>query len=267
MRRAEELAELASGLQVANDELESFSYSVSHDLRAPFRHISGFSEMLREEEAERLSEKGRHYLATIMDSARFAGLLVDSLLEFARFARSSVSMQSVSMEHLVDAEWQAVLYDELKEASHPSASQSEGARSRKARTSFSIDFSRGPLPQVMGDPALLRQVIRNLFSNAIKYTARQAKPTIRVTSEIIGAEFVFSVVDNGVGFDQQYAGKLFGVFQRLHRFEDFEGTGIGLANVRRIIGRHGGRVWAEGKLDEGAKFFFSLPAVFPPNQL
>ena len=243
--RAEALAELASGLQVANEELEAFSYSVSHDLRAPFRHISGFAEMLREEEGSRMSDRGRQYLATIMESARFAGLLVDSLLEFSRFARAKIHLVPVNMEELVDREWQAVL-----------AAEAAGR---------SVDFARDPLPRVMGDPQLLRQVLRNLFSNALKYSSRQPKSRIRITVRVEAQEYVFSVTDNGVGFDGEFAGKLFGVFQRLHRVEDFEGTGIGLANVRRIIGRHGGRTWAEGKVGEGASFFFTLPTTFPPE--
>ena len=243
LRRAEEMAELASGLQVANEELEAFSYSVSHDLRAPFRHISGFSEMLREEEAARMSERGQHYLSTIMESARFAGLLVDSLLNFSRFARSKISMVQFDLESLADEEWAATVADEGQ---------------RRA-----IDFSRGPLPRVMGDPQLLRQVLRNLFSNAIKYTGKREQAVIRMECREMDRDFVFSIADNGVGFDPQYASKLFGVFQRLHRMEDFEGTGIGLANVRRIIGRHGGKVWAESEVGKSATFFFTLPLVFP----
>ena len=245
LRRAEALAELASGLQVANEELEAFSYSVSHDLRAPFRHISGFAALLREEEADRMSDQGKHYLATIMESAHFAGLLVDSLLEFSRFARSKMQLVPIDMEELVDREWQAVLVDDARDRS--------------------IDFARDPLPRVMGDPQLLRQVLRNLFSNAVKYSSRQPNPRIRITVKVEAHEYVFSVTDNGVGFDGKYAGKLFGVFQRLHRAEDFEGTGIGLANVRRIVARHGGRVGAESKLGEGATFFFTLPTTFPPE--
>jgi chemotaxis family two-component system sensor kinase Cph1 len=242
LQRAEELAVLASGLQVANEELEAFSYSVSHDLRAPFRHISGFSEMLKETEGSRMSERGQSYLATIMESARFAGTLVDSLLDFSRFARTSITLSSVDLEPLVDREWQAVLADEA----HGRA----------------IDFSRTALPRVNGDPQLLRQVLRNLFSNAVKYTGKCADARVRMEARIEGQECIFSVADNGVGFDQQYAGKLFGVFQRLHRIEDFEGTGIGLANVRRIIGRHGGRTWAEGAVGQGATIFFTMPASF-----
>jgi len=241
LKRAEEMAQLAAGLKVANEELEAFSYSVSHDLRAPFRHISGFSEMLREEEADRMSEKGRRYLATIINSARFAGLLVDSLLDFARVARTQMHVIAFDMEHLVNKEWEAVL-----------ASDGRGR---------SIQFSRGTLPRVQGDPHLLGLVMRNLLANAVKYTGKTDPAIIEVSARTEGQEFLFAVKDNGVGFDQQYAGKLFGVFQRLHRAEDFEGTGIGLANVRRIVARHGGRTWAEGETGKGATFFFSLPVV------
>ncbi len=241
LKRAEEMAEMAAGLKIANEELEAFSYSVSHDLRAPFRHISGFSEMLREQEAGRLSEKGERYLSTIMDSARFAGLLVDSLLDFSRIARTRMHRASVDMERLFDEEWAAVLSDEGK-----------GREDR-------ILLNRGPLPRVLGDAHLLRQVVRNLLSNAVKYTGKVEQASIEAGARMEGQELIFFVRDNGVGFDQQYAGKLFGVFQRLHRAEDFEGTGIGLANVRRIITRHGGRTWAESELGKGATFYFSMP--------
>jgi light-regulated signal transduction histidine kinase (bacteriophytochrome) len=244
LKRAEELAQLAAGLKVANEELEAFSYSVSHDLRAPFRHISGFSEMLREEEAGRMSEKGQRYLATIMNSARFAGLLVDSLLDFSRIARTRLQVMPVDMEQLVDREWASVLADD-----------GQGR---------SIKFSRGQLPRLEGDPHLLGLVMRNLLSNAVKYTGKVEQAIIHVDcvdARAEGQEVIFSVKDNGAGFDQQYAGKLFGVFQRLHRAEDFEGTGIGLANVRRIVARHGGRTWAEGEVGRGATFFFSLPGA------
>ena len=241
LRRAEEVAELATGLQAANAELEAFSYSVSHDLRAPFRHISGFSEMLKEAEGDRMSERGQRYLATIMESARFAGVLVDSLLDFSRFARSPVVRSRVNTEELFDREWAAAVEDE--------------ARGR------TLTFTRSALPTVSADPHLLRQVVRNLLSNAVKYTGKRADARVHAAAVRQGEEFIFSVADNGAGFDQQYAGKLFGVFQRLHRMEEFQGTGIGLANVRRIVNRHGGRVWAEGEAGKGATFFFTLPAA------
>ncbi len=247
LRRAEELAEMTTQLQIANEELEAFSYSVSHDLRAPFRHISGFSEMLKEQEAERMTDRGKRYLDTIMESARFAGMLVDSLLEFSRIARSKLALLPIDMQELVDSEWKAALAEE--------------------DSSRIVHFERSPLPKVMGDPHLLRQVLRNLFSNALKYTGKSEAPQVQMRVYAQGQEYVFSISDNGVGFDQEYAGKLFGVFQRLHRVEDFEGTGIGLANVRRIVGRHGGRVWAEGAVGVGATFYFTLPTMFPREDM
>ena len=239
LKHAEEMAGLAADLKVANAELEAFSYSISHDLRAPFRHISGFAELLREHDLERLSTKGHGYLKTIMESAHFAGVLVDSLLDFSRIGRIRLLKVPIAMNQLVDEEWQAVVDDD------------GGDRL--------IEFSRGDLPEVLGDPALLRQVLRNLFANAVKYTGKVERARITLTACREPLEYIFAVQDNGAGFDPQYAAKLFGVFQRLHRAEDFEGTGIGLANVRRIIARHGGRTWAESTPEHGATFFFSMP--------
>jgi chemotaxis family two-component system sensor kinase Cph1 len=239
LRRAEEMANMAAELEVANKELEAFSYSVSHDLRAPFRHISGFSELLMEEERDRLSERGVRYIKTIMESARFAGLLVDTLLNFSRIGRSKIEQVPVRMDDLLMAAWGDV--------------QAQEADGR------SIQFTHDQLPVVRGDLNLLRQVLRNLLSNAVKYSRNRAEARIHVGVEQRGGEYIFSVRDNGVGFDQQYAHKLFGVFQRLHRAEEFEGTGIGLANIRRIVTRHGGRTYAEGVLGEGATFYFTLP--------
>ena len=239
LKRAEEMADLAAELEFANKELEAFSYSVSHDLRAPFRHISGFSELLMEEERDRLSERGRRYINTIMDSARFAGLLVDTLLNFSKIGRSKIQQVPVRMDDLARAVWGDIV-----------AHEQEGRK---------IVFTADALPVVRGDLTLLRQVWTNLLSNAVKYTAKQAEARIHVGVEARGNEHIFSVRDNGVGFDQQYAHKLFGVFQRLHRIDEFEGTGIGLANIRRIVARHGGRTYAEGELGKGATFYFTLP--------
>jgi chemotaxis family two-component system sensor kinase Cph1 len=239
LRRAEELADMAAELEFTNKELEAFSYSVSHDLRAPFRHISGFAELLLIDESDKLSDKGRRYIEKITQSAQFAGVLVDSLLNFSQIARTKLEMRPVSMEQLVREVWDDVVSQEL--------------RGRAA------DFSCGSLPLVEGDVHLLRQVWRNLLSNAVKYTSRRDGARIEVSAHRDQQQYIFSVRDNGVGFDNRYAHKLFGAFQRLHRVEEFEGTGIGLANVRRIIGRHGGQTWAEGKLNAGAVFFFSLP--------
>lgn len=244
LKRAEELAEMAAELESTNKELEAFSYSVSHDLRAPFRHISGFAELLLENEAPRLSDTGRRHLATIAQSAQFAGLLVDSLLNFSRISRTTLEMRIFSMTDLVQDVWRDVAQQEL-----------EGRE---------VAFQTTELPAVKGDVNLLRQVWRNLLSNAAKYTRTREKAEISISCQTGSAEYIFCVRDNGVGFEGQYAHKLFGPFQRLHRMEEFEGTGIGLANVRRIIARHNGRTWATGEVDRGASIFFSLP--IPHNQ-
>lgn len=239
LRRAEELADMAAELEFTNKELEAFSYSVSHDLRAPFRHISGFAELLLIDESDKLTEKGKRYIEKITQSAQFAGVLVDSLLNFSQIARTKLAMRAVAMEQLVREVWDDVVSQEL--------------RGRE------VEFTCGHLPLVEGDVNLLRQVWRNLLSNAAKYTSKRALARIEVSAHRDQQQYIFSVRDNGVGFDNRYAHKLFGAFQRLHRVEEFEGTGIGLANVRRIVARHGGQTWAEGKLNVGAVFFFSLP--------
>ncbi len=239
LRRAEELAELTGELERSNQELEAFSYSVSHDLRAPFRHIVGYAELLRELEAPHLSETGTRYISTIIESAHFAGTLVDNLLTFSQIARTSLVRVPVDMN---------VLLRETQRRLQPDI----GDRN--------IEWKVQRLPPVEGDPALLRLAVYNLLSNAVKYTRSNAGARIEVGAKTADHETVFFVRDNGVGFDMAYVDKLFGVFQRLHRMEDFEGTGIGLANVRRIIARHGGRTWAEGVPGEGATFYFSLPS-------
>ncbi len=238
LRKAEELAELTRELERSNEELEAFSYSVSHDLRAPFRHIVGYSELLREQEGERLTDKGRRYLKTIVESAQFAGTLVDNLLAFSNIARSSITVRPVDMNVLVGSVRAEV------------TAEAPGRQ---------IEWAVAELPVVNGDPMLLRLAVRNLLSNAVKYTRPREVARIEMSCAEVGSEFTFSIVDNGVGFEMAYVDKLFGVFQRLHRMEEFEGTGIGLANVRRIISRHAGRTWAEGRLGQGATFHFSLP--------
>jgi chemotaxis family two-component system sensor kinase Cph1 len=238
LRRAEERAQLSAELERSNQELEAFSYSVSHDLRAPFRHIVGYSEMLREEEDGHLSEEGKRYVATIIESAQYAGMLVDNLLAFSRMGRTSIHPVPIDMNSLV----REVIRDVMHEA---------GERA--------IDWKVGDLPAVEGDLMMMRLAVRNLASNAVKYTRPRSETSIEINAEARGGESVFSVKDNGIGFDMKYADKLFGVFQRLHLMEDFEGTGIGLANVRRIMSRHGGRAWGEGEVDRGATFYFALP--------
>ena len=240
LRRAEERAQLSAELERSNKELEAFSYSVSHDLRAPFRHIVGYSEMLREEEGDRLTDEGRRYVQTIIDSAQYAGTLVDNLLAFSRMGRTTIHPVPIDMNALT----RSVVGDVMSEA---------GGRS--------ITWKIGDLPPVEGDLMMMRLVMSNLASNAVKYTRPRAEAVIEIGVEVKGGEVVFFVKDNGIGFDMRYSDKLFGVFQRLHRMEDFEGTGIGLANVRRIMSRHGGRVWGEGKVDQGATFSFALPKL------
>jgi len=234
----ETLRRKASSLDAANRELEAFSYSVSHDLRAPLRHLSGFLELLAEHIVGSLDAKGRHYLDTLLDSARQMGLLIDDLLAFSRSGRVETRMTKVAMADSVEQVRQELAQD-------------LGARN--------VVWTIEPLPEVTGDPALLKQVLANLLGNAIKYTRIREEAAIEVGCREEGAEWVFFVRDNGVGFDMRYASKLFGVFQRLHSSNEFEGTGVGLATVQRIIGRHGGRVWAAGVLDQGATFYFSLP--------
>ena len=225
-------------LEAANKELEAFSYSVSHDLRAPLRHIDGFADLLRRHAVAALDEKGQRYLAMISDSAKSMGVLIDDLLSFSRMGRSEMQHASVNLDELV-AEVRAALGSEM--------------------AGRDIEWSVSALPEVVGDRAMLRQALVNLLSNAIKYTRGRAPARITVAATEGEQETVLLVRDNGAGFDMTYQHKLFGVFQRLHSAEDFEGTGIGLANVRRIVQRHGGRVWAEATLGEGATFFIALP--------
>ncbi len=238
-KRAEEaMRHLNAQLATANKELEAFSYSVSHDLRAPLRHINGFVEMLKAHEGPRLDAAGQNYMNTIMNSAKRMGHLIDDLLIFSRIGKSEMRTRKVVLAALV----RDVMNDLQAEI-----------------TGREVTWHVDSLPEVCGDAAMLRQVWVNLMGNALKYTRTRARAEIEIGGRREEEEYVFFVRDNGVGFDPQYADKLFGVFQRLHHSAEFEGTGVGLANVRRIIQRHGGRTWAEGRIDGGATFYFSLP--------
>ncbi|BCA55381.1 putative Sensor histidine kinase [Nitrospira sp. KM1] len=239
-RVAAELQRRGEQLQAANKELEAFSYSVSHDLRAPLRHIDGYASLLSKAAGPSLNEKAQRYLQTISDSAKQMGQLIDDLLVFSRMGRQEMLRTTVNLNQLV----KSVIHDLRLDL--------------QAKT---ISWTIGSLPDVPGDPAMLRQVYANLLSNAVKFTATRETPKIEIGAVAAAApgEIELFVKDNGVGFDMQYVNKLFGVFQRLHRNDEFEGTGIGLANVRRIVHRHGGKTWAEGAIDQGATFRFSLP--------
>jgi light-regulated signal transduction histidine kinase (bacteriophytochrome) len=238
-RVAGELQRRGELLEAANKELEAFSYSVSHDLRAPLRHIDGYAALLRKSVEASLNEKGARYLQTISDAAKQMGQLIDDLLVFSRMGRQEMLRTSVNLEQLI----KSILAD-----------------LRLDLQGREISWTIAPLPEVKGDPAMMRQVFVNLITNAIKFTGTRSQASIQIgVDRPSSEEIVIFVRDNGVGFDMEYACKLFGVFQRLHRADEFEGTGIGLANVRRIVHRHGGQTWAEGIPDKGATFFISLP--------
>lgn len=225
-------------LEAAYNELESFSYSVSHDLRAPLRHVSGYIELLQKHVGAALDEKANRYVNISLDEARRMGVLIDDLLAFSRFGRSEIHWSDVDLDQLVR---------EVVAAFEP---EFQGRH---------VTWQIHDLPHVQGDRSMLRLVWSNLISNAIKFTREQAQTEIEVGVQRGVAEYTFFVRDNGTGFDMQYVGQLFGVFQRLHKVAEFEGTGIGLATVRRVVERHGGKSWAEGKEGDGATFYFTLP--------
>jgi signal transduction histidine kinase len=233
-----ELVKRASELETSNNELESFAYSVSHDLRAPLRHVVGYSELLQKQASSLLDEKSRRYTRTILESAKRMGNLIDDLLAFSRIGRAETKKTLASLDQLVKEGVAEIRLD-------------TGGRD--------IVWKIHPLPVCYGDRSMLRLVIGNLLSNAVKFTRMRAQAEIEIGCADGEDEVEVFVRDNGAGFDMQYVDKLFGVFQRLHLPEEFEGTGIGLATVRRIIHRHGGEVRAEGGVDQGATFYFSLP--------
>jgi light-regulated signal transduction histidine kinase (bacteriophytochrome) len=227
-------------LEAANKELEAFSYSVSHDLRAPLRHINGYVEMLNKEYRGQMDEKAGHYLDIVSGASRQMGTLIDDLLKFSRTGRKELSTSEVDLNAVV----QEVLHE-----------MNPVLKERK------IVWNIQELPKVFGDDTLLKLVWANLLDNAIKYTRKKEEAEISVGYRTEAKEFVFYVRDNGTGFDMKYAKKLFGVFQRLHSQAEFEGSGIGLANVQRIIHKHSGQVWAEAEPGKGATFYFSLPVA------
>ncbi|MGH2522847.1 MAG: sensor histidine kinase, partial [Anaerolineales bacterium] len=239
----EDLRRRTGQLEAANKELEAFSYSVSHDLRAPLRHIEGFTDLLHKSSLVADDDKNRHYLRRISEATVRMGRLIDNLLDFSRLGRAEIYATPVNLDQVVEGARRELL------------SESEGR---------DVVWNVSQLPNVYGDPALLRLVFVNLLSNALKYTRSRSPAQIEIghLPDREGQTAIY-VRDNGVGFDMQYADKLFGVFQRLHRADEFEGTGIGLANVRRIIHRHGGNTWAESAPDGGATFYFSLPTLAP----
>lgn len=232
------LVSRASELEAANKELESFSYSVSHDLRAPLRHVHGYVEMLTRATQGQLTPKAERYLRTITEASEEMGQLIDDLLSFSRMGRAAMREERLNMDQLVE---QTILGLEM------------AVRGRN------IVWEIAPLPEAAGDPAMLKQVLSNLIGNAVKYSRQRDPAKIEIgRSGDENGRHVYFVRDNGAGFDMKYADKLFGVFQRLHRAEEFEGTGIGLATVRRILSRHGDRIWTEAEPDRGATFYFTL---------
>ena len=233
----ERVAQRTAELEESNKELEAFSYSVSHDLRAPLRALDGFSQAMLDDFGPQLPAEGQRYLKTIRYSAQQMSALIDALLEFSRFNRQELNKQAMDTSKLV--------HSALDELGFPWQERQ-------------VEIRVGDLPMSSGDPVLLKQVWLNLLSNALKYTNKRKKAEIEIGSTKINGTEVFFVRDNGTGFDMRYADKLFGVFERLHRMEDYEGTGIGLAMVQRIVNRHGGRVWANSAIDRGTTFNFTL---------
>ncbi len=240
------VAERTAQLESANKELEAFSYSVSHDLRTPLRAIDGFSHILLEDYAGKLDDEGKRLLKVVRSNTNRMGQLIDDILQFSRTGRIEINYSNIDMEKLARE-----VFEELQSPVPVGAT---------------LQFQVEHIPEAEGDRAMMRQVFVNLLSNAIKFSRTTETPKVLVGAAVKANEIVYYVKDNGVGFDMRYADQLFGVFQRLHSVNEFEGTGIGLAIVKRIITRHGGRVWAEGKVNDGATFYFSVPASVLPSQ-
>jgi light-regulated signal transduction histidine kinase (bacteriophytochrome) len=240
--RTAELEAAHHTLEAANKELEAFSYSVSHDLRAPLRHIDGFSQLLAEGYNDQLPAPAQRLLQNVCASAKRMGQLIDDLLNFSRLSRRPLEKRTVNLSTLVPQ-----VLSELQ-------GECEGRI---------VDIRITSLPDCLGDPSLLKEVFRHLLSNALKFTRNKEKAVIDVRCHREGEELHCFILDNGAGFDMQFADKLFGVFHRLHRENQFPGNGVGLSIVQRIIHRHGGRIWAEAELDKGATFHFTLPTASP----
>lgn len=231
-------------LELANKELEAFAFSVSHDLRAPLRAIDGFSRAVREDYGDKLDEQGKHFLEMLSDNATRMNKLIDDILSFSRMGRRDIPGMRLDLAELA----QEVI-----------------AELRSTVPDRTIRFTVGALPQTRGDRVMIRQALVNLLSNAVKFTRPRSEPVIEVGRSTGRDENIYYVKDNGVGFDMRYADKLFGVFQRLHAQDEFDGTGIGLSIVKRIVQRHGGRVWAQAQVGAGATIFFTLPEVDGPD--
>ena len=231
------IQEFNDQLEAANKELEAFSYSISHDLRAPLRAITGFSKIVLEQYGTLLPTEGQDYLQRVSENAVYMAVLIEDLLRFSRMSREPLNLQTVSVEEIV-----RLVLDDLH-------GEQEGRQ---------IEITIGDLPSCQGDPILLKQVYFNLVSNALKYTRKCEIAQVEIGCKGVNSESIYYVKDNGAGFNMNHADKLFGVFQRLHSAADYEGTGVGLAIVQRIIHRHGGRIWAEAAVDQGAAFYFTL---------
>jgi PAS domain S-box-containing protein len=236
----EQVARRTAELQTANKELEAFNYSVAHDLRAPLRHIHGFSDLLMRDAQSTLSDDGRHFLDCILEGTSRAGTLIEALLSLSRIGRQPLSLRRIPLGKVA----QEVIDDLARE-----------------NANRQIEWKAGDLPVVACDPGLMRIVFVNLLGNAVKFTRPRATAIIEIGHKLLHGDPVLFVRDNGVGFDMRYVDKLFGMFQRLHSEKDFEGTGVGLATVRRILQKHGGRIWVESELDKGTTFYFTLAGL------